>query len=430
MQKKVLILTYYWPPSGGSGVQRWVYFAKYLKRLGVDPIILTVDPNKASFPSEDKSLLEETKGVKVIHTNSFEPLQLYSKLITGNKKKGVPYGSVPTSRQSPFKKAAAFIRGNMVLPDARKYWKRYAIAAGRKLLSNEKIDVMISTGPPHSTHLIAQQLKNEFHLPWIADFRDPWTEIFYNKDLYRTSFAKKRDAKMEATVLNQADAVLAISPGTANLLTSKMKVPSKIHCILNGYDHEQFKGIKKIKHTDFFVISYVGYLGKHHQYNVFINGLKLLVKTLKDKKIKLHLAGNIEPLIYRQLEKIEGITIQHEGQVSHQRALTIISSAHLLFISIPNSEYAMGNIPGKLLEYTATGNPIILAGEKESNAAEIVGEFSNTTVVSDDEAEIFADFSLKVASGEIRRNNNLEVTYKYTREATTKRLFNLINQIS
>ena len=427
MAKKILIISYYWPPSGGSGVQRWTYFAKYLKRFGYEPIVVTVLPEKATYPSLDESLLKEVENIRTIRTNSFEPLQVYSKLVSGSKNKAVPYGSVDTRNTSFIKKIPAFIRGNLVLPDARKYWKRYALAAAKKILKEEKIDVMVTTGPPHSTHLIGKALKTEFDVPWLVDFRDPWTEVFYNKDLFRTKWAADKDRKMEVSVLNKADMVLAISPNTAKLLYPKMSERSKVKCILNGFDEELFQRIKPIK-QDLFTFSYVGYLGKHHSYNSFHKGLKIFCKE-SVQKIRLHVAGNIDDIIIEEWKKIPNLILDHEGVVSHQRAIEIISSSDVLFISIPVSDYSKGNIPGKLLEYLATGKPIILEGETDSDAARIVRQFENTLVLNGCDDSIFTKFCQEVSSGIIVERGLLSGVSQYTRENTTKQLIEILREL-
>lgn len=426
--KKILIISYYWPPSGGSGVQRWVYFAKYLKRMGYTPIVITVDPSKATYPSEDKSLLKEVEGIQTIRTNSFEPLQLYSKMVSGSKKEAVPFGSVDTENKSFIKKIPAFIRGNFVLPDARKYWKKYALPEAKKVIESENIAVVITTGPPHSTHLIGKVLKEKYNLPWIADFRDPWTEIFYNKDLFRMSFANNLDKKMETSVLNKADAVLAISEHTAKLLYPKMKDPSKVHCILNGFDAELLEKIES-QPLQGITFAYVGYLGKHHVHEPFTKGLEALCKANPDKKINLHLAGNIEQPIFEKWERIERLNIIHEGVVTHQRALEICCGATVLFISIPKSSYALGNIPGKLLEYLATGNPIILVAEKGSDAEKIIAEYENTLTLSTEDNTCFIEFVNKVENGIIQPRKSLATVMKYSREEITKQLEKVIQGI-
>ena len=201
-----MILTYYWPPSGGSGVQRWMYFAKYLKQLGWTPFVITVDEKYASYPVLDQSLLSEVADIRVIKTKTREPLKWYSLLLTGSKNKGIPQGEV--QKKGFLNRLAAYIRGSYFIPDARKGWNPYAGVEAVKLIQKENIKIVITTGPPHSTHLVGGMLRRGLDIKWLADFRDPWTDVFYNKDLYRSNRAKKVDARYEERVLNSADAVL------------------------------------------------------------------------------------------------------------------------------------------------------------------------------------------------------------------------------
>lgn len=427
MKKKVLIITYYWPPSGGSGVQRWVYFSKYLKKLGYEPIVLTVDPEKATYPYLDESLVNEVENIRVITSDSFEPLQLYSKIVSGNKQKGVPYGHVPSKNTSLFKKGAAFLRGNIILPDARKYWKKYALKEAREIIQKEKIDLLITTGPPHSSHLIGLTLKKETQLPWLVDFRDPWTEVFYNKDLYRTKWAAKYDQKLEKKVLDHADRVLCVSDYLTMSLQQKVSTPSKIQTLINGFDHELFERIKAVK-KDSFTVTYVGYLGQHHPYKIFLESLEKVAENHKDQSIKLDLAGNIEAGILEEIKQIKNTEVSFDGFVSHDKAIEKIKSADLLFISIPTSSYSKGIITGKLLEYLATGNPIVLLAEKDSDAAKILSAYNHTFVTLDNQEELIA-FIEKVFSKEIVPNTNNETVEQYSRMATTKKLATLIDQL-
>lgn len=429
-KKRILIITYYWPPSGGSGVQRWVYFSKYLSRLGVEPVILTVDPEYATYPSLDESLQKEVEGINVVRTKSFEPLQLYSKITTGNKKEGVPYGAVDTKGKSPFKKFSAFVRGNLVLPDARKYWKRYAYAAAMNIIKKEKIDLIISTGPPHSTHLIAQKLKKTTQIPWIADFRDPWTEVFYNKDLYRTKWAIKKDERLEKSVIHDADSVICVSDFTAKLVKKKTINDNKVSTIINGYDHELFEKIPAKERTDF-TIAYVGYLGRHHPYQLFIDGITKFVDQLKNSnQVCLSLAGRIDEEILTKLKAIPNCNVSYDGVISHDDAIASIKGADVLLISIPISSYSKGIITGKLMEYIATGNPIILVGEKDSDAAKILQEFERTIVLSEKENDLFAEFCLLMYNAPKAPKKIREEHQSYTRQATSTQLYNLIEELT
>ena len=190
LSKPILIITYYWPPSGGSGVQRWVYFSKYLKKLGYSPIVLTIDLKSASYPAIDRSLINETQGIPVHYVKSFNWIKIYSWFKKGKKDK-IPQGEF--SKKGLVDHIAAFIRGNFFIPDARVNWAKSAIKEALRIVKSHKIEKIITTGPPHSTHLIGLNLKNQLNFKWIADFRDPWTDIFYVKSFYRLSFAKKKD---------------------------------------------------------------------------------------------------------------------------------------------------------------------------------------------------------------------------------------------
>lgn len=429
MIKKALLLTYYWPPSGGSGVQRWTYFSKYLKRFGVDPVVVTVDPGFATYPSIDESLLNDVKDIRVIHTKSFEPLQLYSKLIAGNKKDGVPFGDVQISgKKSPLKKMAAFVRGNLVLPDARKYWKRYALSAAKELLDKERFDVIISTGPPHSTHLIAQTLKKHYNLPWIADFRDPWTEVFYNEDLYRTNWAKKIDLKLEMSVLQSADAILCVSDYTATLVKNKLDSPKKVFTLINGFDHELFEKVS-IKKNEAFTVSYIGYLGKHHPYDLFIKGMQKALELLPaETNVQFDITGKVDAEIVEEFNQIPEVEVNYHGVVSHVEAIKKMKSADLLLLSIPKSSYSKGIITGKLLEYIATGNPIILVGEKKGDAAKILNNFENTLAVDEIEVFEFANFVNKYRN-KTEVEDRTQTAKAYTREAATNLLVDIMNKV-
>ena len=221
-QKKVLILSYYWPPSGGSGVQRWMYFAKYLKEFGVLPTVITVDEQYASYPNKDMSFNELIKDIEVHKTKTLEPLRFYSFLKSGKSNKVVPQGNVGGKKKGIFDKIATYVRANFFMPDARVGWNRYAFNKAKELLQKEHFDLVITTGPPHSTHLVGQKLKKEFGINWMADFRDPWTEVYYNNLFKRTPKNEALDQTMEINVLHDADSILTVGPSMMKLLADKV----------------------------------------------------------------------------------------------------------------------------------------------------------------------------------------------------------------
>lgn len=187
--KSILILSYYWPPSGGSGVQRWMYFSKYLKELGYNPIIITVDPKYASYSSIDFSLIKEVENIEVHKTKSFEILKLYSFFKSKNNSKNYPQSYIPN--KSIFDKLTSFIRVNFIIPDARVGWNKFAFNKAKEIIIKNNINYLITTGPPHSSHLVGLKIKKKFDINWIVDFRDPWSEIFYTKNQFKFKISKK-----------------------------------------------------------------------------------------------------------------------------------------------------------------------------------------------------------------------------------------------
>ncbi len=241
---KVLIITYYWPPSGGAGVQRWLKFSKYLQESGWDPVILTVDPLYASYPQQDHGLFEDiSPSLEIIKTKSSTGFFSAYKLLTGRKE--IPYGGFANEdTPGPAQKFSRFIRGNFVLPDARKGWNRFAFRAAVKVIREKKIEYVITTSPPHSTQLTGLKLKKALNIKWIADMRDPWTDIYYSASMYQTRLAKKINRSMEEKVLNYADHVITTCNATRDLFRSKLdriQPPGKITTVTNGYDPSDFK---------------------------------------------------------------------------------------------------------------------------------------------------------------------------------------------
>jgi glycosyltransferase involved in cell wall biosynthesis len=241
MVKKVLIITYYWPPSGGAGVQRWLKFVKYLPEFDFRPWVVTVDPVYAWYPQTDLSLEKDiSPEVKVFKTRSFEFLKIISRIFGSRR---VAYGGFTNvNKKNPLQIFLRFIRGNFFIPDARVGWSGHAFRKARKLIIDNGIDTVITTGPPHSTHLTGLKLKKELNIRWIADFRDPWTDIFYYSDMLHTPVARKLDLRKEKKVLKSADRIIAVNNTVGKLLARKIdgKDTGKITVITNGYDEDDF----------------------------------------------------------------------------------------------------------------------------------------------------------------------------------------------
>ena len=416
-QKKVLILTYYWPPSGGSGVQRWMYFAKHLKSLGWEPIVVTVDEEKASYGVLDESLNQEVDGIRVIKTSTREPLQLYSRLTTGSKKKGIPQGEV--KRKSVFGKLSAFIRGNFFIPDARIGWVPFALKAARKIIAKEQIKTIITTGPPHSSHLIGLQLQKEFKVNWFVDFRDPWSDVFYNKDLYRRSRAVSKDLKLELQVLQAAQGIITTVDGRLHESLIEKAPAQKFYALPNGFDSELMNRVTVEKNSHYLHVVYTGLLTHNQPYNgVF----KILNDLSATQPIKLSLAGNIAPDIINEIKvsfpKID--TIFH-GYLSHKEAIGLMKSANLLinFIFI-GAQTQM--ISGKILEYIATEIPILSIGNPDSEAAKFLEQGTAAVMLDQSNLKEMRLFIDTVISQKDTLHNEFPSLEKWSREALTKRL--------
>jgi glycosyltransferase involved in cell wall biosynthesis len=373
-KKNILILTYYWPPSGGGGVQRWMYFAMYLKRLGYKPTVITVNPDKASYPLIDKSQLEMVKDIETIYTNTLEPLKFYSFLKSGKTNKEIPYGNLGENSGGVFSKAMAFVRSNFFVPDARKGWVPYAKKAASELLKTEKYDWLITTGPPHSTHLAGLYLSKKFNIKWLADFRDPWSEIYFLQNTYRFNFAKQKDETLELQVLNSADVVTTVGPGMADLLRKKMKNPERLHVLYNGYDKEMFEGIEKQTSKNvLFTISHIGLLGDTQRLDSFIEALK--ISDIDASNILIHLAGSVHP---NHLEKLKtdlpNVQFIHQGFLPRKEALTLMKNSDLLLLCPPMVGQTRLIVSTKTMEYLAAGVPILGIGDEQSDAATLVKE--------------------------------------------------------
>ena len=255
---KVLIVTYYWPPGAGAGVQRWLKFAKYLPQHNREPVILTVDPGYAAYPFTDHSLENEIiPDLKVYKT----PASDYFKVYTSDRSR-IPSAGFATGADDTLRaKLSRFIRGNIFIPDPRRGWNRFAFRKACEIIENEKIDHIITTSPPHSTQLIGLRLKKKYPaIRWIADLRDPWTDIYYYDKFYPTWISRKIDTCYEKQVLQNADKIITVGRSLKELFASKIPgAEQRIEVIHNGYDDEDFTGLTSVN-PELFTVSYIGTL--------------------------------------------------------------------------------------------------------------------------------------------------------------------------
>jgi len=366
---KVLIVTYYWPPGSGAGVQRWLKFAKYLPSFGWDPVILTVDPEYAAYPAIDNSLLNEISGdLKMYRTRATDWFRIYNK-----DKSKIPSAGFATNDNKSIKgRILRFIRGNFFIPDPRRGWNKFAFREACRLIETEEIKHIITTSPPHSTQLIGLELKNKYpKITWIADLRDPWTDIYYYDSFYHTLISRKIDALYEKQVLKTADIIITVGKSLKAGLCNKLPgLEEKIEVISNGYDKDDFIGIVPVK-PEVFTISYIGTLSDSYPVSGFVDALDNLARN--GYIIRLRFVGTVSPgqkkLI---LSRIENPLIEFIPYVNHGDAIKYMMESSALLLIIPDHQSNKCIITGKLFEYLASLRPILCIGPQDGDAADIL----------------------------------------------------------
>lgn len=367
--KKVLIITYYWPPAGGPGVQRIMKFAKYLLNYDWQPHILTV--KNGEFPALDENLvLEIPTGINIHKTFNPEPIIVYKKLTGKMINEPLPTYILNSDASDTFKdKLAKWIRSNLFIPDAKIGWKIPAVRKAMRVIRSHKIDLLFSSSPPQTVHLIARQLAKKSGLPWIADFRDPWTDAFWQKDMKRLKIPASLDRRLEQKVLQKASALVTVSQSLARLLHSKSTKPC--HVIPNGYDEDDFKNTGK-EPSDTFRIKYVGTLSRSQQITPFLKALAQLDRTMLSN-VSIEFFGSIHSSIRDEIGKYhleEKITCS--AYIPHADMIREITNAEMLLLIIPDAPNNAGIVTGKLYEYLATGNFILGIGPVDGDAAAIL----------------------------------------------------------
>lgn len=372
----ILIINYYWPPSGGSVVQRWLSFCRFLPEYGITPMVLTVDDTKATYPSIDKSLLSDIpKDLKVFKTDTAELFWLYKGTIG---KGNVPAAAFANESNPTFmQKLARFVRGNLFIPDPRHGWNKYAVEKAKELIEKFDIKVIVTAGPPHSTHLIGLKLKKHFPaLKWIADFHDVWTDVIYYDKFYHTKWAKKKDAAYEKEVLESADKILTVGRGYKEKLLSKSdKInPDKIEIITMGYDERCFTDPSNPP-NDEFVITYTGTIADYYNPDVFLEALKEVKEKNPEVRYKLRFVGILSEGIKRKIHELGLSDILNDvGYVSHDDSIKYLMDSTVLLLINPVVSNEDMVIPGKIYEYLAAKKPVINITKRTSDLARILRE--------------------------------------------------------
>ena len=397
--------------------------------MGHNPIVVTVDEKYASYNQKDYSLLKEIDNIETYKTKSFDLLKLYSFIKSGNTTESIPQSYIPN--KSFFDKFTSFLRLNFFIPDSRVGWNKYAYKKVINIISNKKIDCLITTGPPHSTHLIGLKIHNKYKLKWIVDLRDPWTEIFYLKNRFRFHFSEQKNKKIESEVLENSDAIITtVGEKYHKILSAKVSNKEKIFKIYNGFDKSVYEKIS-INKTNQFNIVFTGVLSKNHNYKVFKDAIELLNPKRNRLRINLILAGRIDMDLKNIFSR--NIEIDYKGYINHEEAIRLIKSSHLLINFMYENTEETDMLSGKLTEYLASGSPIInfTNSGKES---EYLLKFSkksfnaNSSSVKKVVKFINDEYSDWIA-GKYQKSPTDNID-SLSRENLTKRLLYIINKIN
>lgn len=428
--KKVLIITYYWPPAGGAGVQRALKFVKYLPQFGWEPVVLTV--KNPDSPVEDFSLLNDIpSGCKIYKTNSLEPFNLYKK-ITGKKKDDkIPGDILLNENNSSLKnKIAKWIRLNLFIPDAKVGWKSYAVKKGIKIIRQENIELIFSTSPPQTSALIGRKLAKQTGVKWIADFRDPWLEIVYYQNVKRNIITKKIDAFLESKAIKDADAIVTISKNMSELFRTKSK-NARIKVIPNGFDESDFEQLDR-KKNESFTIAYTGAMSKDRVPYPFLHALNRLIFEDDIKNIKLNFAGKfckefIDEISNNNLSEFVSI----KNFVPHKESTKILQTSDLLLLVIDNVPNNKGFLTGKIFEYMGCRKPIFAIGPTDGDAANTIQETNCGTLVDYDDIDGAYEVLKKMyKEWEDGKSNYKFNSYVYSRVNLAKNLKKLFEEIT
>lgn len=428
MNKRVLIITYYWPPAGGPGVQRWLKFVKYFREFGIEPIVYV--PENPHYPLIDTSLKSEIPADATILKQPIREPYRFARLLSKQKTQQFSSGILSEKKNSWLDRILLYIRGNYFIPDARVGWVKPSLRYLNDYLSENPVDTIITSGPPHSLHLIGMGLKNALGVKWIADFRDPWTTIYYHKSLRLTRSSQQKHKLMESQILRSADTIVVTSPTTKKEF-SKLTY-QKIHVITNGYDNEETK-ISTLDQK--FSIAHIGSL-------LSDRNPKVLWKVLSEigseyptflEDLQLLFAGNVSSQVISDIHH-EGLNENLElvGYVSHDTAIQLQFQAQILLLLEIDSKETQSIIPGKIFEYLRAKRPILAIGPAGSDISGIISETESGNFFTYQQeaklkAQILAYYSAYKDGKLMVHSSKIE---QYSRKELTSKMAELIKSLS
>ncbi|WP_459209347.1 glycosyltransferase family 4 protein [Aquimarina rhabdastrellae] len=425
--KKVLIIAYYWPPAGGPGVQRWLKFVKYFRDFDIEPVVYV--PENPTYPMIDKAFEKEIPdGITVIKNKINEPYR-FASIFSKKNTKSISSGIIADQKkQSLIQRILLYIRGNFFVPDARVLWVKPSIKFLEHYLLNEGIDTVITTGPPHSIHLIGLGLKKGLDIHWYADFRDPWTTIGYHDKLKLSKRAALKHKTLEKEVLSVADDIIVTSFTTKKEFETITDRP--IHVITNGYDDEK---VIKGNLDDQFTFSHIGSLLSERNPKMLWKAFAAIINENQAfaAAFKLQLVGTVSEEVIQSIKEA-GLAsyLELKGYVPHDEAIQIQHDSQVLLLIEIDSEATRCIIPGKLFEYMASGRPIFAIGPDKADIFKIIEETKSGISHRYNEYEeikrtILSYFKLYKEGKLGTHSRNIT---QYSRKALTKKLASLLKR--
>ena len=385
--KTALLINYYWPPSGGAGVQRWLKMSRYMNQFGWKLVVYT--PSNPDVPVEDLSLLAEIpEQLEVVTYPIWEPHGWY-KLVTGRGRDSNVYSGFinESGERSTLDRLAIWIRGNLFIPDPRRFWVRPSVKRLDQLIRQRTFDSIVSTGPPHSMHLIAQKLAAKHQIPWVADFRDPWTGIDYYGELMLTGFADRRQHKLELSVLRSASRIVTVSPSWARDLGSLCD--RDVDVITNGFDEQDFQ-LPAPGLDQGFTICHLGSMNRDRNPHALWQALARLQRAQHPllSKLRVTLLGAVDNEVVKTVASL-GLKnhVELAGFISHELAIERMRASQVLLLPINRTANAAGVIPGKFFEYLGARRPILLIGPPAGDAASLVQQCEAGEVLDFDDVD-------------------------------------------
>ncbi|MBP9080087.1 MAG: glycosyltransferase [Flavobacteriales bacterium] len=378
--KRVLIITYYWPPNGGAGVYRWLKLSKLLPGHGWHPVICT--PENPEVIADDPGLLKDVRSdIEVVKRPITEPFNVYKRFTGRSTKEKVQVGFLNEKKQGGWKEDfALWVRSNFFIPDARVWWVRPSVKFLKEYLKQHPVDAIITTGPPHSMHLIGLGLKRALGVKWIADFRDPWTDIDFYAQLKLTRWADARHKRLEGEVLREADRVLCVSWHWAADLE---KLGAKhVEVITNGYDPDDLPTPPEPVDEAFSLV-HIGSLSPSRNAPELWKALKMLCDEdpAFAAKFKLRFVGPVDHTIAESVAEAGlGAHLERTGRVTHEEAMRHMQRARALLLLVNDTPNLMGILPGKLFEYVSTGKPILGVGPVEGDVSRVLDQSPHAVI--------------------------------------------------